>query len=468
MVWVIIPDTCTDQCLLHCGLAVISLLAGVAFGPLGANFIRPQSYAECDRDGLSAAQCRANLDAITLAFSRLVLGVQLVLAGVQLPSKYLRREWRSILLLVGPGMTCMWLSTSLLVFIFARPPSFLHALAVGACVTPTDPVLSAVIVKGKFADNNIPTDLQHLIIAESGMNDGLGYPFLFFALYLIKFLGPGAPAGGSISDALGPWLILTWGYIIILGIVYGAAVGWLGKKLLHWAEQRNYVDRESFLVFAVALALFVVGTCGLAGIDDILACFIAGNTFTWDDWFRLQTKDDSLQPTLDMLFNVAIFLWYGAFIPWTAFVSNPILPTWRLLLLGLLVLLLRRPPWVLAMHRQIRQIEQARQAIFVGFFGPIGVSSIFYLFISLEFIRVHLSDEEGTPRSDVSQLGDTIRLVVWFLTACSIVSPIPEPVSFHYCQSSPPKCRLQRRLFILFLFCRLPRWFTASASRLGS
>ncbi|KAI9932407.1 hypothetical protein MW887_009920 [Aspergillus wentii] len=393
--------------------ALISLLVGVAFGPNGANFIRPREYAECNQEGVSAIECRDHLNAITFNFSRLVL-------GVQLPSKYLKKEWKSVLLLVGPGMTFMWIATSLLVWGLVRTPSFLHALAVGACVTPTDPVLSAVIVKGKFADLNIPKDLQNLIIAESGTNDGLGYPFLFFALYLIKYVGSGAASGGA-GDAMGLWFGLTWGYTIILSVLYGAVVGWVGKKLLHWAEERNYIDRESFLVFAVAIALFVLGTCGLLGTDDVLACFIAGNTFTWDDWFRLQTKDDSLQPTIDMLLNVTIFLWYGAYLPWDHFGDNSVISIWRLVVLGALVLLLRRLPWVFGMHKWIYQIEEVRQAIFVGFFGPIGVSAVFYLFVSMEFVEEHLSDENGVPRSDIEDLGETIRVVVWFLVVCSVV-----------------------------------------------
>ncbi|OAQ60914.1 Na/H antiporter [Pochonia chlamydosporia 170] len=301
-------------------------------------------------------------------------------------------------------MTCMWMATSLLVWGLVETPSFLHALAVGACVTPTDPVLSAVIVKGKFADHNIPKDLQDLIVAESGANDGLGYPFLFFALYLIKLM-----------------------VRVYVGIHHypehhlRRGRGLIAKELLHFAEDRNYVDRESFLVFAIALALFVLGTCGMIGTDDVLACFIAGNTFTWDDWFRLQTKDDSLQPTVDMLLNVSIFLWYGAYLPWETFANNPIVPLSRLVPLGLLVLILRRLPWVFGMHAWIPQIRQIRQAIFVGFFGPIGVSAIFYLFISIEFIEEHMSDENGVPREDVKDLAETIRIVVWFLAVCSIV-----------------------------------------------
>lgn len=404
---------------------MIALLTGLSFGPQGANLIQPSHYAQCA--SLSADECQSNVDTITLNFSRLVLGVQLVLAGVQLPSKYLRTELKPVLLLVGPGMAAMWLATSLIVYALVRPPSFLHALAVGACVTPTDPVLSAVIVKGKFADQNIPKDLQDLITAESGANDGLGYPFLFFALYLIKYVGSGATSGNA-GDAMGLWFAYTWGYTIVLSVIYGAVVGWVAKELLHWAEERNYVDRESFLVFAIALALFVLGTCGLVGTDDVLACFIAGNTFTWDDWFRIETKDDSLQPTVDMLLNVTIFLWYGASLPWGSFDGNSLTPTWRLVVLGLLVLLLRRLPWIFGMHRWIHQIEEAKQAVFVGFFGPIGVSAVFYLFITLEFIEDHLSDEDGIPRSDVIHLGETVRIVVWFLVVCSVVSTNPTPL----------------------------------------
>lgn len=183
------------------------------------------------------SQCsgtQENLDTIILYFSRLVLGVQLVLAGVQLPSRYLKKQWKPLTILLGPIMTSMWLATSLLVWALVPNLPFLHALAIGACVTPTDPVLSNVIVKGKFADHNVPKDLQQIIIAESGANDGLGYPFLFLALYLIKYVGDGGVAeSGGAGMAMGLWFGETWGYTIILSLVYGATVGWIAKELLH-------------------------------------------------------------------------------------------------------------------------------------------------------------------------------------------------------------------------------------------
>ena len=361
-----------------------------------------------------------NLDAITLYFTRLVLGVQLVLAGIQLPNKYLQHEWKSLALLLGPGMTGMWICSSLLVWAMVPNLSFLHSLAIGACVTPTDPVLSNSIVKGKFADKNIPKDLQKIIIAESGANDGLGYPFLFLALYLIKYCGSGgAGQPGGARLAMGYWFGETWGYTIILSVLYGAAVGYIAKELLHWAEEKKFVDRESFLVFAITLALFITGTCGMIGSDDVLACFIAGNAFTHDDWFRLKTKDDSLQPTIDMLLNLSIFMWFGAVCPWASFAHNDVIPIYRLIFLGILILLFRRLPVVFALHWQIWQIEEKQQALFVGFFGPIGVSAVFYLYISLEFLGAITVD--GVVREDAARLEDIFTVVIWFLAVCSIV-----------------------------------------------
>ncbi|KAK3304557.1 Sodium/hydrogen exchanger family-domain-containing protein [Chaetomium strumarium] len=317
-------------------------------------------------------------------------------------------------------MALMWITTSLLVWALVPGLTILHALAIGSCVTPTDPVLSAVIVKGKFADHNVPKELQQIITAESGANDGLGYPFLFFALYLIKYIGDGGVAEqGGARVAMGLWFGETWGYTILLSIVYGAVVGWIAKELLHWAEERKFVDRESFLVFAISLALFIVGTCGMIGSDDVLACFIAGNVFTWDDWFRLETLDDSLQPTIDMLLNVSIFMWYGAVCPWDLFLHNHVVPLGRLIALGILVLLFRRLPWVFAIHRFIPQIEEVRQAVFVGFFGPVGVSAIFYLYVTLEFLET--LNVDGQTRADIEKVPEAVTVVVWFIAVCSIV-----------------------------------------------
>lgn len=71
------------------------------------------------------------------------------------------------------------------------------------------------------------------------------------------------------------------------------------------------------------------------------------------------------------------------------------------------------------MHKFIHQIEEPRQAIFVGFFGPIGVSAVFYLYISLEFLETITVD--GVVREDAESLSQVMMVVVWFLAISSIV-----------------------------------------------
>lgn len=74
-----------------------------------------------------------------------------------------------------------------------------------------------------------------------------------------------------------------------------------------------------------------------------------------------------------------------------------------------------------AIHKKIPQIEQARQAIFVGFFGPVGVSAIFYLYITNEFLET-LRGSDGELRDDVAKLPEAVTVVVWFLCITSVVS----------------------------------------------
>lgn len=144
------------------------------------------------------------------------------------------------------------------------------------------------------------------------------------------------------------------------------------------------------------------------------------NAHLFSDWFRLQTLDDSLQPTIDMLLNLSIFMWFGAVCPWYTFVHNDVIPLYRLLPLGILALLLRRIPIVALLSPKIHQLEDKRQTLFVGFFGPIGVSAVFYLYISLEFLQQVTVD--GVEREDTARLADVFKVVVWFLAICSIVS----------------------------------------------
>ncbi|KAI9172768.1 sodium/hydrogen exchanger family protein [Paramyrothecium foliicola] len=397
---------------LYLSEAVVSLFAGVLLTH-AFKLLKPTEYA-ISKDAVST---------ITLEFSRLVLSIQVVLTAVQLPSRFPSTEWKSLGLMLGPGMIGMWACSSGIIWMLVPGLPFLHALAIGACVTPTDPVLSSAILKGKFAEENLPVELRNLLSAESGSNDGLGYPFLFLALYLIKYnIGEPGSDDKGLSAALKLYLGETCLYAVLLSIVYGVAVGLVTRKLLYWVEDKKLIDRESFLLFPFALAIFTLGTAGMIGCDDILACFVAGNAFAWNDWFRLKTVDDPMQHTIDMLLNMAMFIWLGAVCPWASFVSGKVLSLPSLIFLGILLVLFRRIPIMMAIYPSVKQIQGPGHAIFVGYFGPIGISAVFYIYVALDYLHTVTKSGDDVPREDATKLEDALLVVVWFSVVSSVVT----------------------------------------------
>jgi len=315
-------------------------------------------------------------------------------------------------------MGITWIISSLLVWALSENAAFLEALIVGACISPTDPVLANTVIKGRFADEQVPIDMAQLIAAESGANDGLEYPFLFLGLWLYRAR---RNSEFTTTEAMGLWFGDTWAYVVLLSVLWGAVVGYLAGKASKMCYSIRYVDRESFHAFPIFLVLLLIGTCGLIGSDDILSCFMAGNAMSWDDWFRQQTMNDSFQPTLDMMLNQAMFLWLGAACPRSEFANNgQVIGLGRLVALGLLILLLRRPPVIFGLQSLLKEVQGSRNALFMGHFGPIGVSAIFYLYEALEFLEKNISAPEDAR--SVQHLRQLMSTVVWFSVVSSTVS----------------------------------------------
>lgn len=110
---------------------------------------------------------------------------------------------------VNPVMPLMWMSSAAYAFAFLHPYiDWLSALVVGACVTPTDPVLSSSIVRGRFARNHIPASMRSLLQAESSINDGAAYPMVFLGIFLVK-AGQGEY---SFGHAWAKWFYWVWAY----------------------------------------------------------------------------------------------------------------------------------------------------------------------------------------------------------------------------------------------------------------
>jgi Na(+)/H(+) antiporter len=389
---------------LYIGEATVATICGIIFGPHAANLIDPSTWG--------------NVDQITLEFSRIVLVVQCFAVGVELPKYYMEKHWKSVVFLLLPVMTFGWLITSVFVWWMIPPLTWLHSLCVAACVTATDPVLaSSVVGKGKFA-KRVPKHLRDLLSAESGCNDGMAFPFIYLALYIIHY-------EHSPKDVAFHWIVVSVLYECVFGAIYGFVIGYIGRRGIRWAEEKDLVDRESFLVFYFVLALFCAGSGSILGVDDLLVGFAAGVGFSNDGWFTQKTEESHVSNVIDLLLNLAYFVYFGTIIPWDQFNSPELgLTPWRLVVIAILVIFFRRIPIMMALKPIIPDIHTWREALFAGHFGPIGVGAIFVAILA----RADLETESTTPLAELPSKDHPEYLLialVWpivcFLVIASII-----------------------------------------------
>ena len=319
--------------------------------------------------------------------------------------------------LLIPVMTFGWLITSLFIWWMIPPLNWLQSLCCAACVTATDPVLaSSVVGKGKFA-KRVPKHLRDLLSAESGCNDGMAFPFIYLALYLIDYR-PNA------SEVAFNWICITILYECVFGGIYGFLIGYIGRHGIKYAERHDLVDRESFLVFYFVLALFCAGSGSILGVDDLLVGFAAGVGFSNDGWFTQKTEESHVSNVIDLLINLAYFVYLGTIIPWEQY-NNPSMGTtpWRLVVIAIFVIFFRRIPIMMALKPLIQDVKTWREALFAGHFGPIGVGAIFVAILA----RAELETGGATPLASYPDAGApnaNLVALIWPITTFLVISSI--------------------------------------------
>ncbi|KAK9364934.1 Sodium/hydrogen exchanger family-domain-containing protein [Lipomyces kononenkoae] len=388
---------------LYIGEATVATIVGVIFGPHALDWFDPATWG--------------NVDYITLEISRIVLIVQIFAVAVELPKKYMLRHWVSVFYLLVPVMTFGWLICSVFIWKLVPSLSWVEGLVVAACITATDPVLaSAVVGKGEFA-KRVPGHLRNLLSAESGCNDGMAFPFAYLSLYLIRYAGQG-------GEVVKHWILVTILYECIFGCVLGVVIGYSGRHLIKFAENHSLIDRESFLVFYFVLALFCTGVGSILGTDDLLVSFSAGAAFSWDGWFTHKTEESHVSNVIDLLLNLAYFVYFGSIIPWNLYNAPELgISAWKLSILAILVILFRRLPVMLMIKPFVPDIRTWREALFCGHFGPIGVGAIFISILA----RAELEHGEPTPLAQLPPEGSPnyiIVAVIWPVVTFLVISSI--------------------------------------------
>ena len=382
---------------------LISFLVGVTLGPSALGVL------DVTRWGAS--------DVILEEVARLSLAIGLMAVALRLPPRYVVQQRAAALAVVlGLVMPAMWLATALLLFLILGLPWPL-ALVVGAVVTPTDPIVATSIVTGPMAEQRLAGRIRHLISAESGLNDGLAYPLVVLSVLLLT---------ESPAAALSGWLGHTVLWQVGGGAAFGGIAGYAAGRMLEFSERRGLIEKTSFLAYTVALSLLVLGAAELIGTEGILAVFVAGLTFDQAVGARERAEEEGVQEAVNQFFTLPVFALLGLVLPWSGWAALG----WRAPALVVAVLLLRRLPAVLAIRPLVPGLHHWLDAVFVGWFGPLGVSALFF--------AVHAS--RATGREEVwivSTLLMTASIVAHGLTAT--------PMSLLYAKGDEPPTRAGAR-----------------------
>ena len=147
---------------------------------------------------------------------------------------------------------------------------------------------------------------------------------------------------------------------------------------------------------------------------------MAGNALNWDGEFLAETerRHDEVNSCVDVLLNFGGFMYIGSVLPWADFhdPDGTGLTYARLVGLGFLVLLFRRIPAIMLAYKLMPGVvADWKEALFMGYFGPIGAGAVFYVEHSRHLFPEHGGDEEET------NLTRAMGPVVYWLVFFSIV-----------------------------------------------
>jgi NhaP-type Na+/H+ or K+/H+ antiporter len=299
--------------------------------------------------------------------ARILLAVSVMAVGLRYPLRQVARHWPALLVLLAVVMPVMAAVTAGLAAA-ALGVGFAVAVLLGVALCPTDPVLASGVVTGEPAERDIAERSRQLLSVESGANDGLALPLVLIGL---------AIAGGGVSGALteSVWQVAA-------GVSVGVVAGWLAGRALRAGERHGVTEGAPALFFTLLLALGVLGLAGLLHADGVLAVFVAGLAFNAAGTGAERGGEVRVDEGINRFVVIPLFVAFGAALPLGEWARLG----WRGVLMVVGVLLLRRLPVVLLLRRPLRLAW--RDAAYLGWFGPVGISALFYLTLEADRFSV--------------------------------------------------------------------------------
>lgn len=336
--------------------AVIYLGVGVLLGPYGADLIQIQPNT-----------------GFLERLSELVVIVSVFSCGLKMNRSLNLQCWRSTIRLIGLLMPLSILAIAGVGYWLLGLPLGV-AVLLGAILAPTDPVLASEVQLEGEEDRD---ELRFGLTSESGLNDALAFPFVYFGLHWIE--------DPSTTNWIGSWI----GVDLIWAVAAGIGMGLLvpqGVSVFNRILQRHRaadVLMEDFVTLSTILLTYslteVVNGYGF------LAVFVAGVIF------RRQQKNptkrfsqEEFTSQIEKLLEVGTIVLLGSLLRGPSLLAH-LGPA--LIVTGSLFFIIRPvAAWFSTIglnHYKRRDRWAASTRLLFGWFGIRGVGSLYYLTYAL-------------------------------------------------------------------------------------
>ena len=244
------------------------------------------------------------------------------------------------------------------------------AVLFGALIAPTDPVLASDLQTGRPSEKD-HSKIRLGLTSEAGLNDGLAFPFTYFAIYL-------ASKGSDYSQWIGEWIGIEVLYKIAVGCAIGILVGGVLYKLIFKFASKSHHSNISRGILSLALTLLPYALTELAGGYGFIAVFLAACAFSnSEDKVKHMDSLHDFTEEIERIFVAFLFIVVGIYV----FSAIDELISMQTVATALLVLLVIRPisGWIALTGTNL----SAFQKFILSFYGIRGVGSLFYLMYAL-------------------------------------------------------------------------------------
>lgn len=198
------------------------------------------------------------------ALTQVAVVVSLFVGGLKLRLPFSAAAWRTVPRLAGPIMVLTIAGLAAFAHVALDLPGPI-ALLLGAVLAPTDPVLASAVSVNEAMDHD---RMRYGLSGEAGLNDGMAFPFVVFAVDWVAAGGPGA--------WIGRWMLerVVWAtpVALVLGYTMGKYVGRLAVLLR--TRNRDATGPSDFLALALIALSYVAAE--LVSAWGFLAVFAAG------------------------------------------------------------------------------------------------------------------------------------------------------------------------------------------------